>query len=389
MPLDAPTLMVTAVLVTAITGLLFLLSWSQTRAETALAWWGASHLVGAFGASLLSARGLISDLLSIGVANASLMLAYGLMWNGVRAFERKPLWVGLSFLGAAVWSLACFVPAFYASIEARVVLAAGTAGAYAAAATFELWRGRNEALVSRYPALTIMAAHALFCASRVPLAILVPSVPGVDPFKSFWAPILALEAVLHTVTRAFIFMALTKERAEHKQRLAAMTDPLTGVANRRAFTGQAKATMASMSGPASLLLFDIDHFKRINDTYGHGVGDLVLIAFSRIAGDELPPQAAFGRLGGEEFAAVLPSAFAGEVTVIANRIRSSFADTLAEGVPGLSVSVSIGIAASSAGDDLSALLARADAALYRAKRLGRDRVEWARPALLPPASMAA
>jgi len=124
-----------------------------------------------------------------------------------------------------------------------------------------------------------------------------------------------------------------------------------------------------------LLLFDLDKFKTINDTFGHPAGDSVLTAFCRLATGALRPGDLFGRLGGEEFAALLPQISLDHGLDVAERIRSSFeATAFNSGAGAFNATVSIGAAIASDGN-LSALMTAADRALYRAKANGRNRVE--------------
>jgi diguanylate cyclase (GGDEF)-like protein len=170
---------------------------------------------------------------------------------------------------------------------------------------------------------------------------------------------------------------MSKERAELEQRRAALTDSLTGIANRRAFFDRgtplvdwARADRRS----AALLLFDLDRFKEVNDTAGHQTGDKVLRAFCDLVAASLRPGDLFGRLGGEEFACLLADVSMAHALHVAERLRREFA---AMRLPDLEVAatVSVGVAmASEAGCDLPALLAIADRALYRAKADGRNRV---------------
>lgn len=163
------------------------------------------------------------------------------------------------------------------------------------------------------------------------------------------------------------------------QRLA-NTDHLTGVLSRRYFYDciDREIARATRDGtPLSVLMLDIDHFKRINDTYGHPVGDLVLKAFAAACQAELPATAIFGRLGGEEFALILPGTSFEAALAIAEVLRSTTEKTSVSTAEGAKVSftVSSGLAVMDALDaDVEALLKRCDEALYTAKRQGRNRV---------------
>ncbi|GJD49231.1 hypothetical protein OPKNFCMD_1961 [Methylobacterium crusticola] len=377
MKLDALTLMAVTVFVTFIVGVLFLVSWNQARRTRALGVLGLAHLVGALASALLCVRGLVPDWLSIGLANALMLAAYGLIWGGARAFEGRRLPVRAIAAGPLAWAAACAVPAFYAAIEARIALASGVAGLYCLLAAGEIWRGRAEPLASRYPTAFLLASEAVLYWVRIPATFVAPPPPTGTPLASPWIAILCFGALLYTVAVAFLFMALAKERLEREQRLVAETDPLTGVANRRSLAAHAARLLAAR--PAVLLLFDLDHFKRINDTWGHAAGDAVLVGFCAAAQAVLPRQAVFGRLGGEEFACLLPGATQAEADALAETMRRAIAAMRPDLLPGLAVTVSVGLAAG--GRDFEALLSRADRALYRAKALGRNRVVWAGAAL--------
>lgn len=386
MRLDLPTLFLMTVAVTFMVGVLFLLSWSQTRRERALAVWGIAHLVGSAASLMLALRGQIPDSLSIGLANAMMIGGYGLIWSGVRAFEGRSLRLGWAVGGGAIWIAACLIPSFFASLAARISVASTLAGLYCASGALTIWQGRDEPLVSRYPALVLLAIYAGLYWIRVPLAFTMP-IPASVAIASPWFAILCFTGTLFSVAIAFVFMALTKERAEREQRLAAETDSLTGIANRRALVAGAERHLAA--APAALLLFDLDHFKAINDRYGHSVGDAVLAAFCHVADPLLPPGAVFGRMGGEEFACLLPRLDDWAAMRVAEDVRAAVARFAHPDYPELAVRVSIGVAAESQiGGSLDYLLRRADDALYQAKHAGRDRVVAAGEDRLPFAEAA-
>lgn len=159
----------------------------------------------------------------------------------------------------------------------------------------------------------------------------------------------------------------------------AMTDELTGLANRR----EALAALARlMAGerrngqPLSLAILDIDHFKRVNDTFGHPTGDEVIRRVGQTVSEVMREQDLVGRLGGEEFIVILPDTNAAEAMIACDRLRAKVADTnlVVESGQVVAVTLSVGIAQMASGDDQGQLIARADAALYAAKTAGRDRV---------------
>lgn len=160
----------------------------------------------------------------------------------------------------------------------------------------------------------------------------------------------------------------------------AMTDPLTGLANRRAFlerSGEQVLRWHRYGTPFALVAFDIDRFKRINDRHGHGVGDQVLSRFAAVLAREARETDILGRIGGEEFCATLPYAGADAALALTERLR---ADLIQPCPPLSGLTFSAGIATPTPTDaSIEDVLARADAALYRAKRAGRDRVEHGAP----------
>jgi two-component system cell cycle response regulator len=159
----------------------------------------------------------------------------------------------------------------------------------------------------------------------------------------------------------------------------ALTDQLTGLNNRRVLDTRLPAEVdraAETGGELSLLLIDLDHFKSINDTHGHDVGDKVLERFAQVVKDEVRAIDVACRHGGEEFAVVMPGAGIDMARSAAERLRARVArETFAKG---LKITVSIGVAGFEAGDTESRIVKRADRALYAAKQRGRNRVVTAR-----------
>jgi diguanylate cyclase (GGDEF)-like protein len=178
----------------------------------------------------------------------------------------------------------------------------------------------------------------------------------------------------------YLFAAMARERMVLGYKHASLIDPLTGIGNRRAFFERGEKLLFRHTferRSAALLLFDLDKFKHINDTFGHQAGDLVLTSFCGIATAALRPDDLFGRIGGEEFAAFLPHTSLDEGLAVAERIRSNFeVTTLKIGVTTLAATVSVGVAMTSdLSRNLSDLIGTADRALYRSKANGRNRVE--------------
>ena len=383
MNLDVNTLFLVTIYVEAILGLLLLFVWVQNTAITAVAWWGFAHLFRAGSVMLFGFYGSVSDLISIDLANCILFTAFALTWTGARVFDHRRPQPILMFAGAFVWLVASRIPGFADSFETRVLLSSGIITAYTWATAYEFWRGRDEPLVSRWPAIFMLFAHGSLYLLRTPFGAMLPFLPTSNQvFESVWLTVLSFEGLLFTISIAFILLAMAKERTEHRHKTAALVDPLTGVANRRAFLQDGEAQLkrqATDPRPTAVMLLDLDNFKAINDRFGHAIGDRVLEIFADVASGNMRHIDLFGRLGGEEFAAVLRDTTRERALVVAEQIRIGFAEATRE-VDGRPVvaTVSIGIVIShDAVLDLSALLAQADHALYRAKDSGRNRVEIA------------
>ena len=228
----------------------------------------------------------------------------------------------------------------------------------------------------------LFVTHGTMFLLRTPLNALLHGRDADNILASAWLSVLSLEAFLMTIATAFILLAMSKERTELRHKTAAMIDPLTGLLNRRAFLQDAEALLQQQIArdrPIGVLLVDLDHFKSINDRFGHAVGDKVLQIFARTAQANLRQTDLVGRLGGEEFVVVLADASIDNAYLVADRLRNAFAVGAAV-VDGqaLHATASIGVSVIvDPAQDLAKLITLADQALYLAKARGRNRVEVA------------
>ncbi len=383
MSLDVNTLFMVTIYVEAILGLLLLFAWAQNTAITAVCWWGFAHLIRAASVMLFGMYGVAPDLITIDLANALLFTAFAVTWTGARVFDGRPVEPVYLVTGAVLWLLVCRLPVLADAYDIRAFIASGIITAYTWLTAYEFWRGRSEQLVSRWPAIFMLFAHGALFLLRTPLVSMLPWSPSnKEMFGSVWLTVLSFEALLFTISIAFILLAMAKERTELRHRTAAMVDPLTGIANRRAFlyeAGQLAKRHLAKPQRTAVLLIDLDHFKSINDRFGHALGDRVLEVFTEAARQSLRSSDLIGRLGGEEFAAIMHDVDSEKAVATAERIRESFAQ-VAQEVDGRPVcaTVSIGIVICEAPAlDMPELLAQADQALYFAKERGRNRVEVA------------
>jgi diguanylate cyclase (GGDEF)-like protein len=382
MKLDVNTLFMVTIYVEAILGLLLLFAWAQNTQIYAVCWWGFAHLIRAASVVLFGMYGTAPDLITIDLANALLFTAFAVTWTGARVFDGRPVEPVYLVTGAVLWLLICRLPVLADAVAVRALIASGIITAYTWLTAYEFWRGRSEQLVSRWPAIFMLFAHGSLYLLRTPLIALLPSAPDNSMYGSVWLTVLSFEALLFTISVAFILLAMAKERTELRHRNAAMLDPLTGIANRRSFLADANLLAKRHRAdprPTAVLLIDLDHFKSINDRFGHALGDRVLEMFTETARKSVRATDLLGRLGGEEFAAMLYDTTRDKAVAVAERIRESFAAATQEinGRP-LGATVSIGLAyCEQSALDVSEMLAQSDQALYFAKENGRNRVEVA------------
>lgn len=223
----------------------------------------------------------------------------------------------------------------------------------------------------------ILLAFSLHFFPRTVLTVgtVAPSV-GTFGTSPFWLALQFSLAVLGVMLALALFAVTVSDMVADLRHERAV-DPLTGVLNRRGFDERAQELLTdTRNWPIRLILVDIDHFKTINDTFGHPVGDAVLRAFGRLLQGMTRQADVCGRLGGEEFAYLLPNCDAGGADVFAERLRQNVRRQHFEGLSRAhQLTASFGVASARQGEGLEELTARADAALYRAKRQGRDRVE--------------
>jgi diguanylate cyclase (GGDEF)-like protein len=377
MSLDTSTLYLVATMVAALLGSMLVFFGRQENIP-ALNWWGTAYLLGAASVALWTlASPLLGDTVSLAL-NAVGFITCGMVWNAARVFHgRKPNLPGL-VLGALVW-IAAAMTLGPESSATRMTIGAGIIAVYAALTATELWFERRRTLQKRWPAVAVPVLHGFVLMLPILLGDLLH--PHHDAFgNSIWVKMFAVELFLYAVGTVFVIFMLVSERAVTVHKTAASVDPLTGMFNRRGFAEACSRVIereAVAGRPVTALIFDIDHFKSINDRFGHPAGDEILKLFSAVVINNVRLSDLSGRIGGEEFAALLPCPL-DEGVVVAERVREAFeaSGIVCEDGP-VDTTVSIGVAGGPAGTELEVLLAAADTALYQAKRSGRNRVEAA------------
>jgi len=385
MTVDLLTIVVVIALVKGICGLLLLYAWLLSRKTTALALFAAGYFISSIGTALIVGRGVISNFWSIDIAYALIAGAYGLIWSGARSFDNRRTLLSVVLAGALIWLVAYQVEA---SPRTRVVVISAIIAGYSLLCALEFWRARDKGLMSRWPIIAFLLLHAAIYLGRILRPDLLQFVTSMHELAAPGVALLAFEILVAAICAAFLLTHLVRERIELRHKHASEIDPLTGVANRRGFVehGERLLRRATVEGQdVALLSFDLDRFKQINDTLGHHVGDRVLCDFCSIATSNVRPGDLVGRLGGEEFAVLLPDIAFFDAMQVAERIRARFAATVLDVKNGRhSPTVSIGVTMSTEwSHDLNGLMIAADEALYRAKAKGGDHIEATQMPRLP------
>lgn len=390
---DPWTLWAVLMAASLILALAMLFAWWMTPTEPALAHWAGAMAMFVLGVFCASLRGSIPDFASVALGNSALLVAYGLIWTGMRRFDRRSTRVSYVLIGPAIFVVAFLLPPLDEMAVPRVVLMSVLIGILLLLALEQLWRGdafASRARTAMIAILTIVLALNLF-------RILVAStqIDEENRVRLFSDPSVAgmgLVALALAVFLCFSMVLMVRERTEMLYRSAAQRDELTGLFNRRGFMELSLAACLS-GGPLAVMILDLDHFKRVNDRFGHLAGDRVLKLLAQVLRDNLRQTDIIGRIGGEEFAAVLPGATVAIAQQAAERVQRGLREGTAQlsfgdGAAPLQCTASIGLAIASMPQGakvtdiearLLALIGRADAVLYQAKSAGRNRIEIAVP----------
>jgi diguanylate cyclase (GGDEF)-like protein len=339
--------------------------------------WAAGALVISVAAVLLALRDTIPDWLSIVVANGMILAGIGLWLIGSDQFiARRPslaLVAGIVVAGTACLAWMHWVEPDYTG---RVICMSALLTVLYAVPAVRLIRheGRDYNTVFLGAMFLIQAASAaLRCVTSFIPALASTGYFSRDLIQTLYFAVSDLMTLMLTV--GFVMAATGRMRLQLE--LLSATDYLTGLLNRRAFAnihGIEQQRMRQLGGMLALMIIDLDHFKDINDRYGHAMGDCVLADFSERVAGVLAEPGYFARLGGEEFAVLLPGADATTAYMQADTIRRLVERNTNTALP--PYTCSIGIACLRGADaTLERLSHDADAALYRAKSGGRNRIE--------------
>lgn len=353
-----------------------------------LGWLGACFASGALGAAIFTMRANVSFSGSLLLANTLILLAYVLLQTGfLELMGSKSL---LPKLGLYLLLIQAGLYPIYRHMHVARQMSVVTLGVLVAIQALHsaefLMKANKEGLGPPiWFTITLLTAFALFNLFRsgVVLVLGVPTDPRLpNPLEAVTA-VVFLGAGLGV---GFGMFWLTSAQIRIALEGLANTDPLTGIFNRRVFTSLCEKELlrSSRTGePFSVLMFDLDNFKQINDKYGHGVGDAVLGAIVEKLRNAVRNIDAVGRWGGDEFVGLLPGATSSVALLVAQRLRRSVESLTAPNLQAknilvgdeVSITISIGVATyQGPGDGIGDLIDRCDAAMYQAKTEGRNRI---------------
>lgn len=337
--------------------------------------WSAGPVFFFLAALLLNVHDQLPAWQSLLITNLLLFAGTSLMLAGSRRFFGYAMPQGWlpALLALCSWPL-LWLSWWSPNYNALLIFVTGLLGALVTAHAWLVWRHDRRTYAGRFTLATLVTL-ALSVWVRLASALIEPAgneLLNPSPAQSAYIGIFSFGILLLTVG----LMLQASERLREELERMVTHDTLTGALSRRALFEQGVIEIARSrrSGvPLSILMLDLDHFKHVNDHYGHMIGDQVLQDFVQRIQGLLRRQDMLGRFGGEEFVVLLSETRAGQVANVAQRILGS--ETAAAGLP--RCTVSIGAATLAQDETLEALINRADTALYRAKEGGRNRVEFA------------
>jgi diguanylate cyclase (GGDEF)-like protein len=341
----------------------------------------AGYATLAIGCAVAAFRRDLPGALGAGLSNFIIVAGYLLVLRGVGSLNKRKYSassLGILVVVALAWAVA---GARWQDALWNYVSAIPIAVASGMTSLALLRSDGMKSLKSRHVAVIVAGIHALFYAGRAFVLPGLATVYGQD-MLSVIAKITMYEGVLYSVILPMTLLAMIREETHGQLLQESQTDYLTGLGNRRWFFEEGARVMrdSGVSQPVSVLAFDLDHFKTINDRYGHETGDAVLKSFAEITRSVAGPKALLARIGGEEFVALLHGHDSLRAKEVGEAVVGRFARTISHRIRNVDIraTVSVGLAQSgSEAATLADLLAAADQALYSAKSLGGNRLERA------------
>ncbi|MEP4770542.1 MAG: GGDEF domain-containing protein [Roseibium sp.] len=389
MSLDAATLITSVVIAefagAVILGVFWLTWWIRGAGKsTSLLFWMIGLLFAGTGTELIALRGAIPDYLSIVLANGFVLIGAGLRCAGLAVFlQRKPLiWVTIAIV--AMWFVFCLYPPFLDSFMARVYFVQAVLIVMCLRIVVLAFGNNKQGLYSVY---MIGMATLVECSGYIWFSVnqhIMQYPTFLATFPNSFMTVYLLTALFGIIMTVVLPACTVIERNVLAFMEQALRDPLTGLPNRRAFLNDTNDWTNANAGSDknySLIMFDLDRFKTINDKFGHAMGDAVLQLFGRIVQETNDMKAISGRIGGEEFVVFLPEAKKDQAYLIAQRICTRFSKDCLEASAGrLNATASVGVVATNVDMSLEQAMEGADQGVYMAKRAGRAQIVTVDPA---------
>lgn len=379
MMLHVPTLAIVAGCISIGFALCLPLSWRLAKAVPGLRCLTLGMAIAGLSLFILPVYDLPLPRISILIASTLLVLSGVLTWYGLRVMllPGRPRVLPLVLVMIAHPLLMIYFASILNSTTGRLAVNSLTLAGIAIAIVVVLIRSRESSPAVLWVMAGTQTVHALLLLIRMGVMLLEDTLQPYPVPYTLIDRFLFLEVVLLLFITALCTVIMVAERMQKELTHQARTDPLTGTLNRRGYQELAERELlkASRSNrPFAVLVADIDHFKRLNDTYGHAAGDMVLQYFCALLNRVLRQTDILARLGGEEFVIVLPETPPSEALDVAERLRRTVQDTpMTFQDFMIPITVSIGVAHfPAAADTLDGLQAHADSALYRAKKSGRN-----------------
>lgn len=383
MTLDPFTLLVALTVTHLLATVILIFAWYLNRSIPGVSLWTLGRVCVTFALLAFTLRNVIPLTASILLGNGLMVLGMHFIWQGNLAFMmRRPAQpIFYLVLYGAIMSALVYWSIFEPSFMARTVISSLIIGIFDVLYVRALWPREGDEVYFIGKLMAVVFAWGIFL-QAVRLGVALSGGSGQTLLEpSVATQIGLLNGLAVSMISAMAYMALIMEYLKKDLVLQAERDPLTGALNRRAFHAVADHILARARrerSAVSLVILDLDHFKSVNDTYGHMAGDAVLKRVVDIVHGVLRAQDVLVRLGGEEFAMLLPATAEDKAHRVAERIRLAIEEELFDiGASAVRITTSLGVTSISAMSgviEIDNLIEQADVALYQAKDLGRNRV---------------
>lgn len=381
MILDSRTLLINSAFISYVMTIAMLMTWRINRTQLSALFWALAMVLNGVGLSFYAISSPSWPAWVTPLANIPIALAGLSMWLGLRSFRQvrlKPIW-GLVPVVLYLGGIFYFV-LIKMDINARILVASAFQLTIGVACMREalLVQRRGLAGAAAVAVAFIFLGHGGYYILRGTAAIgFAPVVDFLAPNE--WQTYTFLESGIGVLCMGVALMAMTVDHLYLQLRLTALQDRTTGLLSRNAVLeklAQAIPKAHAEAKPLHLMMLDLDHLDRINETYGHEAGDAMLAAFGAMLRANFALAENSGRYGGDEFAIILPNVTTSEATSLAHQLRRATESLIIPLENGrVSLTISIGLTGLQTQDrQLDSLIARAYSALYRAKQGGRNRV---------------